>query len=60
MSAPCSSDYSDMWVINLFLLLCFYFNQPVYRAMVDGGAACYANLPIDGKDAPGPPPPCPY
>jgi len=49
-----------MWVFNVFLYLCFLFNQPVYDAMKVAGATCYAYVPVAGEQPVGPPPVCFY
>lgn len=44
-----------MWVLNVFLLLCFLFNRPVYEEFKAAGVPCYGyyswSVPSDPQPA---------
>jgi hypothetical protein len=49
-----------MWVLNIWLYLCFMFNPPVYDAFVQAGAPCMVYISDHGEAPEGPPPACFY
>ena len=49
-----------MWLINVFLFLCFMFNPELYQRFKDAGAPCTVNISIDGQQSPDPQPTCFY
>jgi hypothetical protein len=49
-----------MWVINVWMLLMFFFNQASYQVWKAQGYGCFANVPINGQLSTDPEPPCFY
>jgi len=49
-----------MWIFNVFLYLCFLFNQDAYRQLLEQGATCFAYMPDWGNEDPNSPPACFY
>ncbi len=49
-----------MWIINIWLYLCFIFSPPQYILLREAGAPCMVYLPDAGEQPATPPPPCFY
>jgi hypothetical protein len=49
-----------MWILAIWVYLCFIFNRPAYDALRAMGATCYVYLSDHGESPATPPPPCFY